>query len=54
LATDRQTDKQTDEQIDSTNALSRSCCHERRLNKKNITTDEVTTLQTMWNYLTIL
>ena len=32
-ATDRQTDKQTDEQMDSTDALSRSRCRERRLNK---------------------
>jgi len=34
LATDRQTNKkQTDEQMDSTEALSRSCCRERRLKK---------------------
>ena len=33
LATNRQTDKQTDEQLDSTDALSRSRCCERRLNK---------------------
>jgi len=35
LATERQTDKQTDEQMDSTDALSRSRCRERRLNNKN-------------------
>ena len=33
LATDRLTDRQTDEQMDSIDALSRSCCRERRLNK---------------------
>jgi len=32
LATDRQTDRQTDEQMDSTDALSRCRCRERRLN----------------------
>ena len=32
LATDRQIDRQTDEQMDSIDALSRSRCHERRLN----------------------
>jgi len=32
LETDRQTDKQIDEQMDSTDALSRSCCRERRFN----------------------
>jgi len=31
---DRQTNKQTDEQMDSTDALSRSRCRERRLNKR--------------------
>ena len=30
----RQTDRQTDEQMDSTDALSRSPCRERRLNNK--------------------
>jgi len=34
LATDRQTNKQTDEQMDRIDALSRSRCRERRLNKK--------------------
>ena len=34
LATDRQTNRQTDEQMDSTDALSRSRCRERRLNKE--------------------
>jgi len=29
----RQTNRQTDKQMDSTEALSRSRCHERRLNK---------------------
>jgi len=33
LATDGRTDRQTDKQIDSTDALSRSRCRERRLNK---------------------
>jgi len=33
LATERQTDRQTDEQMDSIDALSRSRCRERRLNK---------------------
>jgi len=33
LATDRQTNRQTDEQMDSIDALSRSRCRERRLNK---------------------
>ena len=32
--TDKQTDRQTDEQMDSTDALSRSRCRERRLNKQ--------------------
>ena len=36
LATDRQTDRQTDEQTDSTDALSRSRCRERRLNKDSL------------------
>jgi len=30
---DRQTNRQTNEQMDSTDALSRSRCRERRLNK---------------------
>jgi len=34
LATDKQTNKQTDKQMDSPNALSRSRCRERRLNKQ--------------------
>jgi len=34
LATDRQTDRQSDKQMDSTDALSRSRCHERRLNSE--------------------
>ena len=42
MATDRQTnrqiDRQTDEQMDSTDALSRSHCRERRLNKANLVT----------------
>jgi len=44
LATDRQTDKQTnrqtnktDKQLDSSDALSRSRCRERRLNKRCLT-----------------
>jgi len=32
LATDRQRHRQTDQQMDITDALSRSCCHERCLN----------------------
>jgi len=32
MATDGQTNRQTDEQMDSTDALSRSRCRERRLN----------------------
>jgi len=36
LATDRQTNRRTDEQVDSTDALSRSRCRERRLNKQRI------------------
>ena len=34
LATDRQTNRQTNKQMDSTDALSRSRCRERRLNNK--------------------
>jgi len=37
LATDRQTDRQIDEQVDSIDALSRSRCRERRLNKRTNT-----------------
>jgi len=39
---DRQTNKQTDEQLDSINALSPSCCRERRLNNFVITTATTT------------
>jgi len=35
---DRQTNRQTDEQMDSTDALSRFRCHERRLNKARTVT----------------
>jgi len=41
---DRQTDRQTDEQMDSTDALSRSSCRERRLNKINILAVTLTNL----------
>ena len=37
LATDKQTDRQTGEQMDSIDALSRSRCRERRLNKRLFT-----------------
>ena len=46
LATDRQTNKQTNEQMDSTDALSRSRCRERRLHNK--TRKEMQLHQARW------